>query len=123
MADISEIKHSDIDEILGFSPADNPSLNLLQQECHQCAVDNGWWDEGRELGTQIALMHSELSEALEAAREGNFEDKDGVVEELADTVIRILDTCGNYGWDLSETMIRKMAYNRGRDYRHGNKEF
>jgi NTP pyrophosphatase (non-canonical NTP hydrolase) len=123
MADIETFSQSDIREILGFSSRDTPSLNLLQVECHNCAVDNGWWDEPREIGTQIALMHSELSEALEAAREGNFEGKDGVVEELADTIIRILDTCGQYSWDLEATLLRKMAYNRGREYRHGNKEF
>lgn len=45
-------------------------LNKLRDEVHQNAVEHGWWDEERSFGDIIALCHSELSEALEAYRNG-----------------------------------------------------
>ena len=44
-------------------------LNQYKRDVHQCAVDHGWWEEDRNFGEMIALMHSELSEALESWRE------------------------------------------------------
>jgi NTP pyrophosphatase (non-canonical NTP hydrolase) len=46
-------------------------LNKLRDEIHQNAVEHGWWDEPRTFGEIIALCHSELSEALEAYRNGD----------------------------------------------------
>ncbi len=36
------------------------------KEVHDTAREKGWWDKERNDGEMIALMHSELSEALEA---------------------------------------------------------
>lgn len=50
-----------------------PPLNefqRMQREVHETAIAKGWWDEGRGHGEIIALIHSELSEALEAIRNG-----------------------------------------------------
>ena len=79
-------------------------------------------------GELVALAHSELSEALEAYRDRGFIDTvtengkpEGVASELADTVIRIADMCGALGIDLSAAVVKKMAYNATRTYRHGGK--
>ena len=40
----------------------------MQKEVYKIAKEKGWWENPREEGTLIALMHSELSEALEALR-------------------------------------------------------
>ncbi len=51
------------------------------------------------------------------------EDKkpEGIPIELANLLIRIFDTCGTYGINLSEALRMKMAYNKTRPYRHGGK--
>lgn len=48
-----------------------PSLNAYAAEIHQTAVEHGFWEADRNFGEMIALMHSELSEALEEHRAGN----------------------------------------------------
>ena len=69
----------------------------------------------------IALMHSELSEALEALR--NHAKKDELAEELADCCIRIFDYCGARRIDLQQAIKKKIRKNRLRPHRHGNKKF
>lgn len=44
---------------------------------------------------------------------------EGVPSELADTVIRIFDFCGTYGIDLEAAVLQKMAFNSGREHKHG----
>lgn len=99
----------------------------------------GWRDQAHPatFGDRIALMHSELSEALEEFRAHRRPDEiythnldlsheehkkpEGIPIELADVVIRIADLCGLYGIDLAEALEQKLAFNEGRPYRHGGK--
>ena len=76
----------------------------------------------------IALMHSELSEALEADRKDLMDDKlthrKGLEVELADAVIRIMDFTQGKDMDLDNTIAEKLAYNTTRPYLHGeNKKY
>lgn len=95
-------------------------VNELCQEAFKTAKSKGWHDEPRETGTILALIHSEVSEALEADRKG---DQENFEEELADVCIRIFDLCGSREIDLEKAIYAKMYKNKGRSYKHGGKAY
>lgn len=97
------------------------TIREAQRICNEVAVEHGWWQADRNDGEAIALMHSELSEALEELRSPEGIDWGLVAEELADTVIRIMDYCGGRGLDLEDAIAKKIEINRKRPYRHGGK--
>jgi NTP pyrophosphatase (non-canonical NTP hydrolase) len=96
------------------------SINDLCKEAFETAMSKGWHDEPKEMGTKLALIHSEVSEALEADRKG---DAENFAEELADVCIRTFDLCGSMNIDLEKAIKEKMAYNKTRPYKHGGKAY
>jgi NTP pyrophosphatase (non-canonical NTP hydrolase) len=110
------------------------AVGVIQKTIHDVAVAHGWWTplEGqppRSDGECLALMHSELSEALEAMRTTPTPESAKIPgwsleeEELADTIIRILDYAQHHGMDIAGALIAKVRYNASRPYRHGGKLF
>lgn len=49
------------------------TISELVARAHDNAVKHGFWNPAPEFGTAIALIHSELSEALEEVRAGKPE--------------------------------------------------
>lgn len=113
-------------------------LTEVSKKIHEDNRDKGFWDSDREIGTLLMLVTSELAEALEADRKGNYcgkikrEELDGkdfpawfeknvkdtFEDEMADTVIRILDICGAMDIDLEWHINQKLKYNRTRAHKH-----
>jgi NTP pyrophosphatase (non-canonical NTP hydrolase) len=136
-------------------------LNELRDKIHENAKAKGFYDDeingwakacNLDMGAEalrhaffaqkIVLIHSELSEALEADRKdkranvksleewgnlnnnqwcGIFENtvKNSIEDELTDVIIRVLDLCGYLGIDIEKHIELKMKYNEQREYKHG----
>lgn len=127
------------------------SLNQLRDEIHANAKEKGFCDSKKEVGTMLMLIVSELAEALEADRTGNFCDfskyekckkemdvgirtseeiekyafekyiKNTFEDELADVIIRTLSICGYLGIDIERNILAKMKYNKTREKMHSKK--
>lgn len=118
-------------------------LSDMAVEVYDVNVAHGWFDSDRTFGDGIALLHSEVSEALEAFRDWGTDDAtqyvlpgrgdqgqdlvvanpkpEGVGSEFADVLIRLLDMCTRYNIDLDAEYQRKLAFNRTRSHRHGGR--
>lgn len=127
------------------------SLNQLRDEIHANAKEKGFCDNPREVGTMLMLIVSELAEALEADRTGDFCDfskyeeckkemdvgirtseeiekyafekyiKNTFEDELADVIIRTLSICGYLNIDIERSVLTKIKYNKTREKLHFKK--
>ena len=119
-------------------------INKLSEEIHANAKNKGFFDTEKNIGEMLCLIHSEVSEALEADRkdrhtkanifvvngwtsDGDFTHsfkqnvKDTFEDELADVMIRVMDLAAFKGINLEEHIKAKMRYNAMREHKHGKK--
>lgn len=113
----------------------------IVEAAHANSMAKGFWDDQklavhstrldqglvqRTIPEKLALIHSEVSEALEDYRDGamvtTVDEKGkpvGFPSELADIVIRVCDLAGALEIDLDAEIARKMRHNAGRPRKHG----
>lgn len=121
-------------------------LHKIQHKIHKNAKEKGFWDMKHNFGNDLMLIVSELGECLEAHRKGEFAKvrefensinsdecdltyneafkmyvKDTVEDELADSLIRILDCAKGWGIDIEKHVHYKMKFNESREKLHGKK--
>jgi NTP pyrophosphatase (non-canonical NTP hydrolase) len=102
-------------------------LDALSAVLHETAREKGFWDgeyNHDKIGNKLALVHSEVTEVLEAIRKSQGSEK--VVEEIADIIIRILDVYAAMRNEeqvlhsLDEVLHNKIEKNKQRPPLHGN---
>lgn len=121
------------------------ALNKLSKEIYEGNKTRGFDVNDENVGLTLLLIVSELSEALEADRKSKYADlkryesdlkqmneyddeilyqkiafeehiKDTFEDEIADTLIRILDLCGGFGIDIERHVELKLKYNATREF-------
>lgn len=84
----------------------------IQKDVHNTAKQKGWWDNERNNGEAIALMHSELSEAFEGWEEldDKVPDFTALEAELADCIIRIMDMAEARSWNVANSLQEELIF-------------
>lgn len=121
-------------------------INELSNEIHKNNIAKGFYEDEKNIGEMLALIHSEVSEALEADRKGRYagegaadyvvknshndnyfqelfkrDIKDTFEDELADIMIRVMDLAAHKKINLEAHIALKVRFNTLRPYKHGKR--
>ena len=124
-----------INEVIAAQTGDTREVEIvadlfdaLGNEIHPTNLRNGFWGEPEMMDkyvAKLALIHSEVTEVLEALRKSQGADK--VTEEFADILIRTFDLYsvlvadGEADPRLHKVMMDKIETNKNRKPKHGNR--
>jgi len=121
-------------------------LNELSKEINKDVREKGFWNDMDSsisfldgeikkatkdafISQKISLVHTEISEMTEAMRKENYEaeghglyKKDSFVDEIADSIIRLLDIVGELDIDIDSQIKWKLEKNKQREFKF-NKQF
>ena len=95
---------------------------LAEHEAERCVAKG--WNTGEPLSllqvtAKLALIHSEISEAVEAfrkdAQDSHLPHRKGIEVELADAIIRILELAGSLRLSVGDALLEKDDYNDTRE--------
>ena len=123
-------------ELVEVVSAPGYGLDAQAALIHETAKEKGFWPNenydfrsfhvsDNAIGCKLALVHSEITEILEAVRKNKGEQE--VVEEMADVIIRLLDlyaalrNTGQVDSSLEDVLQLKMNKNALRPQLHGHK--
>jgi len=121
------------------------NLNEISQQIYEANKLKGFDVKKENIGQTLCLIHSEISEALEAIRKNRHADlntatingtdklesdsifkavfsqyiKDTFEDEIADTFIRLMDLVGALEIDIDKHIELKRRFNSLREYKHG----
>jgi NTP pyrophosphatase (non-canonical NTP hydrolase) len=134
---MSDEEHKELD---GGWDCCGGSLDYMAREIAKWSVGKGWVTTWRNVPEKLMLVVTELAEAMDWYRLFSQEDfaelergstditsekgTDALVkfrEELADTVIRVLNMSASLGIDIEKEIARKMEINEKRPFKHGGK--
>jgi NTP pyrophosphatase (non-canonical NTP hydrolase) len=103
-------------------------INGLAYRAHRTAEQHGFHEykptfgvagqDTRHILSWLMLITTEVAEAAEAVRKGNLQNFE---EELADIMIRLLDTAYALQVNLEDAVLAKMDKNEKREHKHGGK--
>lgn len=104
-------------------------ISELVEQAHKNAKEKGFYDNwnvnvhfdqerNNFIATELMLIVTEVSEAMEALRKGDMEN---FAEELADIPLRVASLCGLLQVDLEQEIKQKMEKNKARGYMHGKR--
>lgn len=112
-------------------------LNKFAERSFKLSMEKGWYKKrkdgslkARNIPEMLALIHSEVSEALEEYRKGRMGvyynagsgKPEGFPIEMADALIRIGDLMRYLKYDTNYVVNLKHKYNATRPHRHGGKK-
>jgi NTP pyrophosphatase (non-canonical NTP hydrolase) len=120
----NSLNNSSVNEV---SLVTDYGLDALSAILHETAIEKGFWSSPKNFdvfGNKLALIHSEVTEVLEAIRKNKGSEE--IVEEMSDILIRTLDlyaSMRNAGFvehSLDEVLFNKIEKNKVRPALHGN---
>jgi NTP pyrophosphatase (non-canonical NTP hydrolase) len=120
----NSLNNSSVNEV---SLVTDYGLDALSAILHETAIEKGFWSSPKNFdvfGNKLALIHSEVTEVLEAIRKNKGSEE--IVEEMSYILIRTLDlyaSMRNAGFvehSLDEVLFNKIEKNKVRPALHGN---